>query len=152
MYFFQSLEFFWTCFARSTLTFATTCFTIWPTSTPRISRKRYFIRSLWPGCIGESLRGTSPYKTKLSTVPGLRMTCVTSRFEGVDPAVARGDRNPVFAAQVDGGSRPLERGHEDLGRVLVRHESRRFKGIHQIHQTPPLQRTQRPADYKTNIL
>src|SRR2546422_8253971 len=45
MYRFQSVVFFYACFARSTEIVATTFFTTSSTSTPRISRKRYFMRS-----------------------------------------------------------------------------------------------------------
>src|SRR5207247_640038 len=45
MYRFQSVVFFCACFARSTAIVATTFFTPSSTSTPRISRNRYFMRS-----------------------------------------------------------------------------------------------------------
>src|SRR5439155_2290032 len=45
MYRFQSVVFFCACFARSTAIVATTFFTTSSTSTPRISRNRYFMRS-----------------------------------------------------------------------------------------------------------
>src|SRR5207247_1106357 len=45
MYRFQSVVFFCACFARSTAIVATTLRTTSSTSTPRISRNRYFIRS-----------------------------------------------------------------------------------------------------------
>src|SRR5436189_6412795 len=45
MYRFQSVVFFCACFARSTAIVATTFLTTSSTSTPRISRNKYFIRS-----------------------------------------------------------------------------------------------------------
>src|SRR5205823_7005417 len=59
MYRFQSVVFFCACFARSTAIVATTLRTTSSTSTPRISRKRYFMRSRSIGTRGPS-RG--PYK------------------------------------------------------------------------------------------
>src|SRR5205807_5772766 len=53
-------------------------------------------------------------------------------LETVDATVAGGDRDSVLAAQIDRRLRLLECGNEDLRRVLVRDESRRFKGIHRL--------------------
>src|SRR2546422_9156559 len=60
----------------------------------------------------------------------LRAPDEAGALEGMDPTVGRSDRNAVLPAQVDRGLRLLEGRHENLGGVLVRHESRRFKGIH----------------------
>src|SRR3989475_11465541 len=60
----------------------------------------------------------------------LRASDEARALERVDPPVAGSDRNAVLAAQVDRGLRLLERRYENLCRVLVRHESRRFKGVH----------------------
>src|SRR5437016_10497318 len=68
MYRFQSVVFFCACFARSTAIVATTFLTTSSTSTPRISRNRYFMRSrsMCPRPFG------GPYKRKLSTVSTAR--------------------------------------------------------------------------------
>src|SRR5213593_2271133 len=60
----------------------------------------------------------------------LRASDEASALERVDPPVAGGDRDAVLTAQVDRGLRLLERRNENLCRVLVRHKSRRFKGVH----------------------
>src|SRR6059036_658614 len=60
----------------------------------------------------------------------LRASDETGTLERMDPPVAGGDWDAVLAAQVDRGLRLLERRDENLCRVLVRHESRRFKGVH----------------------
>ena len=59
----------------------------------------------------------------------LRAADEPGALEGVDPPVARGDRDPVLTAQVDGRLGLLERRHEDLRRVLIGHEPRRFKRV-----------------------
>src|SRR5437867_7133747 len=68
VYRFQSVVFFCACFARSTAIVATTFLTTSSTSTPRISRNRYFMRSrsMCPRPFG------GPYKRKLSTVSTAR--------------------------------------------------------------------------------
>src|SRR5207245_4687583 len=60
----------------------------------------------------------------------LRAADEARALERMDSSVASRDRNAVFAAEVDRGFRLLERRHENLCRILVGHESRRFKGIH----------------------
>ena len=50
-------------------------------------------------------------------------------LEGVDPAVAGRNRDAVLTAQVDGGLGLLERGDEDLRRVLVGNETRCLQRI-----------------------
>src|SRR5205809_6858981 len=59
-------------------------------------------------------------------------------LETVDATVAGGDRDSVLAAQVDRGLRLPEGGNEDLRRILVRDESRSFKGIHRLLLLPLL--------------
>src|SRR2546422_7163317 len=60
----------------------------------------------------------------------LRAPDEASALEGVDAPVASGDRDAVHPAEVDRGFRLLERRHENLCRILVGHESRRFKRVH----------------------
>src|SRR3989475_6311163 len=60
----------------------------------------------------------------------LRAPDEASAFERVDASVASGDRDAVHPAEVDRGFRLLERRHENLCRILVGHESRRFKRVH----------------------
>src|SRR5438445_13785908 len=60
----------------------------------------------------------------------LRASDEARALERVDPPVAGGDRDAVLTAQVNRGLRLLERRNENLCRILIRHESRRFKGFH----------------------
>src|SRR2546428_37275 len=151
MYFFQSLEFLWTCFAvveeglwelrvgrlldRDALPI--------PAEVSRDTRCKLEPNAELP-VLEEDVRvfelgHVEGDPLSLLREGALRAPHESRLLEGVDSAVAGRDRNAVFSAQVDGGSRPLGRGHEGLRRVLVRHESRRFKGIH-FHHTPPLER------------
>src|SRR3989442_14874187 len=59
----------------------------------------------------------------------LRASDEARALERVDATVARRDRDAVLTAEIDGRLRLLESRHEDLRRILVRHESRRFKGV-----------------------